>query len=86
MEDSGMEELLVGKIFGVDSYRYYVDGVATVIVACIGVIGAAMSIGVLLKPRIRDFFSSFLTALSIFDGIFLLLAIPYVGLPCLSVW
>jgi hypothetical protein len=70
----------------VNSYEYYVDGIALTIVSTIGVIGSLMSIVVLLKARIRDFFSSFLTALSVFDCLFLVLAIPYIGLPAISIW
>ena len=65
---------------------FYVDGILLLIVALFGIVGTLMSIVVLLKPRIRDFFSRFLTALSICDALFLTLTIPLVGLPALSVW
>ena len=65
-------------------YIYYIDGIALVIVAIFGIIGTIMSMIVLLKPRIRDFFSSFLIALSVFDGSFLIMAIFYIGLPAIS--
>ena len=64
---------------------FYVDGILLLIVALFGIVGTLMSIVVLLKPRIRDFFSGFLTALSICDTLFLILAIPIIGLPALSV-
>ena len=88
-------------------YKYYIDGVALLIVAIFGTIGTIMSLVVLLKPRIitrrerpptlsRTFsnvfqekekhFSNFLTALCIFDCSFLLLAIPYIGLPAIFCW
>ena len=88
-------------------YKYYIDGVALLIVAIFGTIGTIMSLIVLLKPRIitrregpltlsRTFsnvsqekekhFSNFLTALCIFDCSFLLLAIPYIGLPAITCW
>ena len=70
----------------VDPYVYYFDGVALTAVSTLGLIGTLMSIVVLLKPRIRDFFSNFLTALSVFDCIFLTSAIFYVGLPAMSSW
>ena len=54
-------------------YIYYIDGIALLIVAIFGIIGTIMSMIVLLKPRIRDFFSSFLIALSVFDGSFLIM-------------
>ena len=65
-------------------YIYYIDGIALLIVAIFGIIGTIMSMIVLLKPRIRDFFSSFLIALSVFDGTFLIMAIFYIGLPAMS--
>ena len=88
-------------------YKYYIDGVALLIVAIFGTIGTIMSLIVLLKPRIitrrerpptlsRTFsnvcqekekhFSNFLTALCIFDCSFLLLSIPYIGLPAITCW
>ena len=69
-----------------DSYIFYVDGILLLVVALLGIVGTLMSIVVLLKPRIRDFFSGFLTALSVCDALFLILAIPVVSLPALSVW
>ena len=65
-------------------YIYYIDGIALLIVAIFGIIGTIMSMIVLLKPRIRDFFSSFLIALSMFDCSFLIMAIFYIGLPAMS--
>ena len=65
-------------------YIYYIDGIALLIVAIFGIIGTIMSMIVLLKPRIRDFFSSFLIALSVFDCSFLIMAIFYIGLPAVS--
>ena len=69
-----------------DSYVFYVDGILLLIVALFGIVGTLMSIVVLLKPRIRDFFSRFLTALSICDALFLISTIPLIGLPALSGW
>ena len=67
-------------------YVFYIDGILLLMVALLGIVGTLMSIVVLLKPRIRDFFSGFLTALSICDALFLILAIPFIGLPALSTW
>ena len=67
-------------------YLFYVDGIALTIVSLFGVIGTILSMIVLLKPGIHDLFSSFLTALSMFDTIFLILAIFYLGLPELFGW
>ena len=69
-----------------DSYIYYVDGILLLCVSIFGIIGTTMSLFVLVKPRIRDFFSNFLTALSIFDCLFLILAVLYIGLPAVSYW
>ena len=67
-----------------DIYIYYIDGIFLLNVALFGIIGTIMSMIVLLKPRIRDFFSYFLIALSVFDCSFLILAIIYIGLPAVS--
>ena len=40
-----------------ESYVFYVDGILLLLVALFGIGGTLMSIVVLLKPRIRDFFS-----------------------------
>ena len=90
-----------------ENYKYYIDGIALLIVAIFGTIGTIMSLIVLLKPRnitrrgrppalSRTFsnvcqekeknFSNFLTALCIFDCSFLLLSIPYIGLPAIFCW
>ena len=62
------------------TYLFYVDGIALTCVSTFGIIGTILSMIVLLKPGIHDLFSSFLTALSICDSIFLLLAIFFLGL------
>ena len=67
-----------------DIYIYYIDGITVLIVSIFGIIGTIMSMVVLLKPRIRDFFSNFLIALSIFDCSFLIMAIPFIALPAIS--
>jgi len=67
-----------------DIYIYYIDGITLLIVAVFGIIGTIMSMIVLLKPRICDFFSYFLIALSMFDCSFLIMAIMYIGLPAVS--
>ena len=67
-------------------YKYYIDGIALLIVAIFGIVGTLMSLFVLLKYRIRDLFSNFLTALCLFDCSFLILAILYLALPSLSCW
>ena len=67
-------------------YKYYIDGIALLIVAIFGIAGTLMSLFVLLKYRIRDLFSNCLTALCIFDCSFLIMAIFYIALPSLSCW
>ena len=67
-----------------DIYIYYIDGIILLVVAIFGSIGTIMSMIVLLKPRIRDFFSYFLIALSVFDCSFLIFAIIYIGVPAVS--
>ena len=67
-------------------YKYYIDGIALLIVAIFGITGTITSLLVLLKYRIRDLFSNCLTALCIFDCSFLIMAILYIALPSLSCW
>ena len=67
-------------------YKYYIDGIALLIVAIFGIHGTLMSLFVLLKYRIRDLFSNCLAALCIFDCSFLIMAIFYIALPSLSCW
>ena len=67
-------------------YKYYIDGIALLIVAIFGIAGTLMSLFVLLKYQIRDLFSNCLTALCIFDCSFLTMAILYIALPSLSCW
>ena len=74
----------------VDNFIFIVDGVILTLVSLFGIVGTFMSIIVLVKPRIRgnsrDLFSKFLTALAVYDSLFLLVAILLFGLPALSVW
>ena len=74
----------------VDNFVFIVDGVVLTSVSVFGVIGTFMSIFVLIKPRVRgnsrDLFSKFLTALAVYDSMFLFLAILLFGLPTLSFW
>ena len=74
----------------VDNFAFIVDGIILTLVSVFGVIGTIMSIIVLIKPRLRgtsrDFFSKFLTALAIYDTLFLSMAIMMFGMPALSFW
>ena len=74
----------------VDNFAFIVDGMILTLVSVFGVIGTIMSIIVLVKPRLRgtsrDFFSKFLTALAIYDTLFLSMAIMMFGMPALSFW
>ena len=72
------------KNYFIDKYQYYFDGMLLLIVAGIGCIGTILSLIVLLRPKNRDIFSNFFTALSFFDCSFLFLAALYVGLPAIS--
>ena len=74
----------------VDNFVFIVDGVILTLVSIFGVVGTSMAIIVLIKPRLRgnsrDLFSKFLTALAVYDTLFLFLALLLFGLPALSVW
>ena len=74
----------------IDSFVFWVDGVILSIVSIFGVIGTFMAIVVLIKPRVsgnsRDLFSKFLTALAVYDSIFMVLALFMIGMPSLSTW
>ncbi len=71
---------------GLDIFKFLVEGVILTVVSCLGLLGTLMSIYVLLKPRVRDCFSTFLTGLAICDSIFLFFAILMFGLPMLWTW
>ena len=74
----------------VSNFLFITDGIILTIISCFGIVGTLMSIVVLVKPRLRgnsrDLFSKFLTALALYDTLFLILAILLFGLPNLSFW
>ena len=65
---------------------FLIDGVALTTVSVLGLVGTLMSIYVLIQPRLRDYFSTLLTALAICDSVFLFFAILIFGLPSLWMW
>ncbi|XP_059095091.1 uncharacterized protein LOC131889889 [Tigriopus californicus] len=67
-------------------FIFVVEGVVLTLVSSFGVMGTLMSIYVLVQPRLRDSFSTFLTGLAICDSIFLTFAILMFGLPSLWTW
>ena len=75
---------------GVSNFIFIVDGIILTLVSCFGIVGTSMSIIILVKTRLRgisrDHFSTFLTALAIYDSLFLIVAILLFGLPSLSIW
>ena len=75
---------------GVSNFIFIVDGIILTLVSCFGIIGTFMSIIILVKTRLRgisrDHFSTFLTALAVYDSLFLIVAILLFGLPSLSMW
>ena len=87
MEYDGCNLLLCKSIDDDNAYDYkfFIDGISLVIVSVFGIIGIIMSLIVLLKPKMREEkISRFLTALCVFDCIFLFLAIFYIGFPNIS--
>ena len=62
------------------------EGVILTTVSVLGLVGTLMSIYVLLKPRLKDCFSTLLTGLAVCDSAFLLLAVLNFGLPSLWTW
>ena len=69
-----------------DLVRFALEGITLTIISSLGLVGTVMSIVVLLKPRIRDCFSNFLTGLAVCDATFLFFAILIFGLPVLWDW
>ena len=67
-------------------FKYYIDGIAVLVVAIFGIIGTLMSVVVLFQPQLRNPFTNFLTALCIFDCSFLMMAILNIALPAISCW
>ena len=63
------------------SVEYYVDGITLTTVSVFGIFGTLLSIRVLVKPALRNSFSTLLLGLAIADANFLLYAILVVGFP-----
>ena len=66
--------------------EFYIDGLALISVSIFGIIGTLLSIRVLLKPELRNSFSTFLLGLAIADTNFLLFVVLVVGLPNFWHW
>jgi hypothetical protein len=66
--------------------EYYVDGLALTTVSTFGILGTLMSMRVLLKPQLRNSFSTLLVGLAAADSHFLALAILVIGLPKYWTW
>jgi hypothetical protein len=69
-----------------DPLLFYVEGIVLTSVATFGLVGTLMSIYVLVQPRLRNCFSTFLTGLAVCDSAFLFFAILMFGLPSMSTW
>lgn len=69
-----------------DLFLFYAEGVILTSVATFGLVGTLMSIYVLVQPKLRNCFSTFLTGLAVCDSAFLFFAILMFGLPSLSTW
>ena len=66
--------------------HYWVDGVMLTSVAVFGLVGTLMAIRVLLRPNLRNSFSTLLAVLAVCDIMVLILAVPLFGLPNLNEW
>ena len=66
--------------------EFYIDGLALISVSIFGIIGTLLSIRVLLKPELRNSFSTFLLGLAIADTNFLFFVVLVVGLPNFWHW
>ena len=55
-------------------------------VAVFGLVGTLMAIRVLLRPNLRNSFSTLLAVLAVCDIMVLILAVPLFGLPNLNEW
>ncbi|XP_059087651.1 FMRFamide receptor-like [Tigriopus californicus] len=65
-------------------FGFITEGILLTSISTFGFIGNAMSVYVLLKGSVKGLFSSLLTNLALFDGLFLIMAILTFGLPTLS--
>ena len=68
------------------TFIFLVEGVALTAVSALGVVGTAMSVGVLVKRSVRETFSALLTGLAVCDTLFLLTSLVMFGLPKLWMW
>lgn len=61
--------------------EYYIDGVALTTVSVFGITGTLMSMRVLLRPQLKNSFSTLLLGLAGADANFLFFAMLVIGLP-----
>ena len=78
--ESGFEENIDHR------FLFLIEGVLLTVVSILGVVGTVMSIGVLVKPAVRESFSALLTGLAVCDSLFLLTSLVIFGLPKLWYW
>ena len=69
-----------------NNYEYFVDGIALTSVSFFGLIGTLLSIRVLLRPNLRNSFSTLLAGLAACDANFLACAVLIIGLPKAWEW
>ena len=69
-----------------NNYEYFVDGIALTSVSFFGLIGTLLSIRVLLRPNLRNSFSTLLAGLAACDANFLTCAVLIIGLPKAWEW
>ncbi|TRY79088.1 hypothetical protein TCAL_12622 [Tigriopus californicus] len=67
-------------------FMFIVEGLILTIVSILGITGTVMSIGVLIKPVVRETFSALLTGLAVCDTLFLCTSLIMFGLPKLCHW
>ena len=67
-------------------FEFVVDGIVLTTVSLFGLIGTVMSIRVLLKPSLRNSFSTLLVGLAVCDANFLAFAVLIIGLPKAWFW
>lgn len=54
------------------NWKFWINGVVTIIVAVFGLVGNFVSILVLLQPKMRNSFNALLVALCVFDTLFII--------------
>jgi len=84
--EEGGGDLKSGSSVHEHVYKVVIDGFLLTAVSLFGIVGTSMAIRVLLRPNLRNSFSTLLAVLAVCDVTFLAVAVLLLGLPHLWEW